>query len=97
MRIIFDILQPRLDHPNHILLDHFLSDVDHVFECFRMRNAVADDNGFVHAQDRNAAVLLEFKHVKEFIFDIPPLGEAMNAFRELKDDVAGKTIANHHI
>jgi hypothetical protein len=29
--------------------------------------------------------------------DIPALGKPVNAFRQLEDDVAGKTIANHHI
>ncbi len=90
-------LHPRLDHPNHVFLDHFLRDADHVFECLCMRDAVANDHWLVDAQDRNATVLFKFKHVKEFILDIPPLGEPMNAFCQFEDDVAGKAIANHHI
>ena len=90
-------LHPRLDHPNNILLNHFLRDADHVFESLCVRNTMANDHGFVDAQDRNAAILLEFEHVEEFIMDIPALGKSVNAFRQFEDDVAGKTIADHHI
>ena len=90
-------LHPRLDHTNNILLYHFLGDADHVFESLCVRNAMANDHGFVDAQDRNAAVLFEFEHIEEFIVDIPALGEPVNAFCQFEDDVSGKAIANHHI
>ena len=90
-------LHPCLDHPNHVFLDHFLGDADHVFECFCMRDAMSNDHGFVDAQDRNAAILFKFEHIKEFIVDIPALGKPVNTFRQFEDDVAGKSIANHHI